>query len=145
VRCWGSNSGGELGDGSRELRTTPTPVAGLRDVVEVSAGLFHTCARRANGEVLCWGDGDHGEIGPESPGDEMVADPWNPHGPRTRRIRTRPAAVPGLPAVEQLSLADYYTCARVRGAAPWCWGRNDVGELGDGSRISRAAPAPVHW
>lgn len=63
VACWGANDRGQLGDGSNEMRTTPTPVVGLSDVVDIALGDRHTCALRATGEVLCWGGNDSAQIG----------------------------------------------------------------------------------
>jgi hypothetical protein len=61
--CWGWNTVGELGDGSTNDFSVPVSVTGLSDAVSVSAGGYHTCAVRANGEVLCWGDDDYGQLG----------------------------------------------------------------------------------
>ena len=36
---------------------------GLETVVEVSAGGRHACARRANGQVLCWGENTYAQLG----------------------------------------------------------------------------------
>ncbi|MCZ6614398.1 MAG: hypothetical protein O6920_01260, partial [Chloroflexi bacterium] len=45
LRCWGSNSEGELGDGTTTNRIMPVNVAGLASgVAAVSAGSSHTCA-----------------------------------------------------------------------------------------------------
>src|SRR5437867_2189869 len=58
VRCWGSNSSGELGDGTVEDRLVPTPVVGLADAVSIAAEQHHTCALRRGGELVCWGEID---------------------------------------------------------------------------------------
>jgi alpha-tubulin suppressor-like RCC1 family protein len=56
ARCWGTNEFAQLGDGvGGEPRAAPVNVSGVRDIVELRAGLFHTCARVRNGDVLCWG------------------------------------------------------------------------------------------
>ena len=44
VVCWGSNSDGQT--------TVP---ASLSDAVEITAGAYHTCARRGDATVECWG------------------------------------------------------------------------------------------
>jgi alpha-tubulin suppressor-like RCC1 family protein len=41
----------------------PTRVVGLDDVVEVTGGREHSCARTADGSVYCWGSNDSGELG----------------------------------------------------------------------------------
>ncbi len=64
VRCWGSNLFGQVGVGSLgDDRPKPTPVVGLTDVVEIRAGSWHTCARRSDGSVWCWGRNRSGQVG----------------------------------------------------------------------------------
>jgi alpha-tubulin suppressor-like RCC1 family protein len=56
VACWGDNQAGQLGiDPGTPTSTVPVAVPGLADIVEVAAGGSSTCARRSDGEVLCWG------------------------------------------------------------------------------------------
>lgn len=42
---------------------TPEPVELPAEIVEISAGTAHTCARARDGRVWCWGIGEHGELG----------------------------------------------------------------------------------
>lgn len=60
--CWGENSVGQLGDGTKERRLSPALVSGLSDIVELSAGAGHTCAL-GTGRVLCWGNNSSGQTG----------------------------------------------------------------------------------
>ena len=71
VVCWGSNRHGQLGVGTFLDRPTPAAVEGLSDVVEVGASLEFdatdregfACARRAGGDVWCWGDNRNLQLG----------------------------------------------------------------------------------
>jgi alpha-tubulin suppressor-like RCC1 family protein len=62
--CWGSNSHGQLGDGT--LGTGgPTPVRVLTELrfAGVSAGMFHNCGTTLVGSILCWGGNRAGQLG----------------------------------------------------------------------------------
>ncbi len=63
IRSFGSNNSGRLGDGTTAPnRTSPVKVVGLDDVVEVSAQNAGATARRADGSVWTWGNGQQGQL-----------------------------------------------------------------------------------
>jgi alpha-tubulin suppressor-like RCC1 family protein len=59
---WGYNHYGQVGDGTATDRSTGTRVMPLSKVMQVSAGLKHTCAI-SDGEVYCWGGNSYGQAG----------------------------------------------------------------------------------
>jgi alpha-tubulin suppressor-like RCC1 family protein len=62
LRCWGSNSAGQLGDGTTADSLTPrVALVGAR-VVELAAGEEHTCAVVAGARVVCWGGNRYGQL-----------------------------------------------------------------------------------
>jgi len=68
--CWGANSFGQLGDGTIQTRSVPTPVVEMDGgVTDVSAGYLHTCAVKS-GQTYCWGDDGFGQLadGADEPG-----------------------------------------------------------------------------
>ncbi|MBA2663107.1 MAG: hypothetical protein H0U74_12495 [Bradymonadaceae bacterium] len=85
--CWGSGANGQLGDGSYQgwnstdggvIRTTPTQVQNISSVSEISAGAYHSCAKRSSGQLFCWGQNFDGRLGDnqrqsESPVDRRYA------------------------------------------------------------------------
>ena len=113
VACWGYNWSGQIGDGTTDSRSSPTPVSGVDDAVAVTAGAEHTCVLRETGEVSCWGRA--GALG---------------NG--TGSGSTTPAGVVGLAGGQQVAAGDVNTCARDDAGLVWCWGPNDSGQLGLG-------------
>jgi Cys-rich repeat protein len=126
VLCWGTNSSGQLGDGTTTARTTPVAVTGLTDAVALAAGEASMCALRMGGTVVCWGSNAQSQLG---------------DGTTTNRLT--PVAVTGLTGASQLRAGLRHVCALVTGGALRCWGDNRLGQLGDGSRTNRGAPVAV--
>ena len=71
ARCWGSNSIGQLGNGStKSFSAAPVSVRGLggpgvlNGVTTLSAGGFHSCALSLPADnAACWGYNAHGQLG----------------------------------------------------------------------------------
>ena len=64
VYAWGDNRFGQLGVGKAVARSsTPRLVPGLGQAVGVACGQFHSLARDAEGRLMTWGWGVHGQLG----------------------------------------------------------------------------------
>ncbi|MCA9681819.1 MAG: DUF4215 domain-containing protein [Myxococcales bacterium] len=69
IRCWGWGARGQLGYGNAtNVGDNETPAsAGAVEIGGVATDIFvdgnHTCAVRADGRVLCWGDAGEGRLG----------------------------------------------------------------------------------
>jgi len=128
VKCWGSNSNGQLGDGSTAARSIPVDVIGLSNGVRaLTAGSYHTCALMSGGTVKCWGSNSDGQLGDGS-----------------TTSRSTPVDVAGLGGnVIALAAGAYHTCALTAGGGVKCWGQNEVGQLGDGTTTQRTTPVDV--
>jgi alpha-tubulin suppressor-like RCC1 family protein len=128
VKCWGYGGNGEIGDGSWVSRTTPRLVSGLSSgVVDISAGQHHFCAVTSTGAAKCWGYGAFGQLGENSTASRNV-----------------PVNVVGLSSgVASISGGIYQTCALTTSGGVKCWGHNNEGQLGDGTRTRRTTPVDV--
>lgn len=125
VLCWGSNSHGQLGNGSSGDSLTPTSVDLPHKAIAIAAGGSHTCA--SGGGVYCWGNNHSGQLG----------SPTNP-------ISRLPVQVQGGLIAENVSAGAAHTCA-VSNTSParstmYCWGANSNGALGNESTQDSIAP-----
>jgi len=120
VKCWGRNDTSQLGRGTVD----PDPgvmqvadVAGLSNVIDITAGYNHACALVEGGAVMCWGNGGRGKLGNDSDA-----------------TRATPVAVQNLGGeAVAIDAGDYQTCAVLASGAMQCWGYNFQGTLGNGS------------
>ena len=114
--CWGNNRNGYLAVGRKQVRVlAPAPVVGLRGKV-TTVGVGGSICAAGGGITSCWGRNVYGEL-----------------GDGTTTSRTRPVRVVGLPgAGAQVSAGGDSTCAVTRAGSVFCWGSDEVGQLGDG-------------
>ena len=63
IVCWGSNSDGQLGDGTTESSAAPVHVAGDLKFSSVTVGGEHTCGVAMDGRGYCWGSNQLGDLG----------------------------------------------------------------------------------
>jgi alpha-tubulin suppressor-like RCC1 family protein len=137
--CWGRNDQGQLGDGTLTSHPTlsdlvdtttnirPGAVAGTRTYQRIAAGGRHTCAL-SDGVGYCWGDDSFGQLG---------------NGQFSSAPSNKPARIASGLEFSTLSAGDSYSCAVASGGIGYCWGRNDSGQLGDGSRQHRSTPVAI--
>ena len=132
VSCWGYNYHGAVGDGlggnHDNNRNTPTQTASLgigRTAVSISGSHTHTCAILDDGSVSCWGYGGNGQLGDASNSNNLVPSLINSLGT-------------GRTAVA-ISAGTLHTTILDNGSVS-CWGRNDAGNLGDGSTTNSNVP-----
>jgi alpha-tubulin suppressor-like RCC1 family protein len=128
VWCWGSNTFGQLGDGSTDSSLMPVQVANLTAVQQISVGTYHSCALRRNGRVFCWGSNGNGQLGVDSSqiGDSLV-----------------PILLTGITDATQIDVATYHGCLVRATGRVFCWGDNSWGQLGDDTYDSRWRAARV--
>ncbi|MEO7112365.1 MAG: hypothetical protein ABI183_18110 [Polyangiaceae bacterium] len=140
VTCWGRNAGsgdhslgGALGHDPTtdeeclygKCDPTPTAVAGLTDVAQVSIGSGQTCALKTDHTVLCWGDNLHGKLGHDPATDTFVD-----ASSGSSLYDFTPTLVAGLSNVVEIAAGISHTCAATADNRVFCWGSNLYGQLG---------------
>jgi alpha-tubulin suppressor-like RCC1 family protein len=124
VRCFGSNSNGQLGngglgDGGTQNQSAPVAVTDssgveLSGVSALSSGSFHTCALVSGGGVQCWGSNAFGAVGGDIGGDINLS---------------APNAVSGLAPISYLSAGYDHTFGSTASGAFFGLGSDLFGEL----------------
>ncbi|WP_445341567.1 RCC1 domain-containing protein [Bifidobacterium sp. ESL0820] len=124
--AWGSNSQGQLGDGTTTDRYTPvrvkTPAGAPGDFtyLQVSAGYWHSLAVSSDGYTYAWGSNYAGQLG-----DGTTTDRYTPV-----RVKT-PAGTPGDFTYLQVSAGRDHSLAVGSDGYTYAWGCNLDGQLGN--------------
>ncbi len=133
VWAWGSNRNAKLGDGTEIDRSAPIPTLLTAQITAICAAGEHSLALRADGVVLSWGINETGQLGSgsDSPG-----------------FRPQPGPVVGLAGVEAIACGGGpfslgHSLAVLGDGSVRAWGRNNAGQLGNGSTTSANSPVTV--
>lgn len=165
VICFGWNGDGQLGDGTTTSTGTGIYALGLWNGVQaIAAGDSHTCALADAGTVKCWGAGYKNSSGKSTPVDipgltgvDAISTGKNYScGLMSSKLKCWSGAgsVADIPLGQfavwkAVSVGDGSTCgvvkslARGGGTSVRCWGSNNYGELGDGTKTDSATPVDV--
>lgn len=122
VYTWGSNGGGQLGDGTRTNRTMPVRVelpAAVTSVSAIAGGGFHSLALTNNG-VYAWGNNTFGQLG-----DGTITTSLVPVKVIYEK-KTAPAAVTAI-------AAGFWHSLGIGDGNIYGWGYGGNGELGSNS------------
>jgi alpha-tubulin suppressor-like RCC1 family protein len=130
VLCWGKNTYGQLGNGSRVDSSQLVKVEGLADAVELAVGRDFSCARLEAGSVVCWGNDENGQLG-------------DGRGPKVGALGLRPVAVAGLHSPTQLSTGEFHVCALEHAGTVKCWGNSGNGQIGSDAQRAFGKPLPI--
>ncbi len=143
-KCWGWNNYGQLGEGTPSpwptQRNAPEWVeltAGLpnSDNLTIAAGSQHTCSVRYS-NAYCWGSNIYGQLGDGNIGTTFNRNSSSPVLHDSGGIL--------LVGVTDVAAGNSHTCAIVGAAGNvMCWGRRNVGQLGDGIYSGATSAYPV--
>lgn len=120
----GSNTYGQLGDGTTTSHTAPIQVPGISGITDISAGQFSSAVLKSDGTVWMWGGNSNGQL-----------------GDGTTTQRTSPVQVSGLSGITAISVGPGATMVALKSdGTVWGWGANNYGQLGDGTTAERHSP-----
>lgn len=123
IQCWGNNYYGQLGGGESSSSTSPGPVQGLPQTIQIAMLSVYdsgSCAMLSDGSIQCWGNNIYGQLGRNT---------------EAETSSFTPAAVQGLSletdaTAQAISSGEGHTCVLFSDNAIQCWGANNYGQLG---------------
>jgi alpha-tubulin suppressor-like RCC1 family protein len=96
---------------------------------QLSAGGAHVCGVTTEDKAYCWGNNNAGQLGVGSAAGSGYY--------------VTPIPVAGVRSFRSVSAGTNHTCGVTTGDVLFCWGLNDRGQLGDGTKIDRKRPVRV--
>jgi alpha-tubulin suppressor-like RCC1 family protein len=131
VYCWGANHVGQLADGTRTDRSLPRAIASTVHFTTITSGWEHTCGVAESGQAYCWGSDHAGQLGRGG----------NVHSDGFAAV---PTVVAGTSSFRLIDAGVAHTCGLTPDGAAYCWGWNELGQLGIGATsFATSSPSPV--
>jgi len=138
VLFWGLNTTGQVGDGSKTNRLTPTDITAKFDlhagesVVDICPGGGHSSALTSENRLFMWGDNISGQLGDGT----MVA--------KLSPVDITPQfALTAGETITQVLLRGGNSSAITSSARVFTWGNNGFGQLGDGTTVAKSSPVDI--
>jgi alpha-tubulin suppressor-like RCC1 family protein len=125
---WGANFDGQLGDGTTIQRTTPVQIGTDNSWVKIHSGTSFSLALKNNGTLWSWGSNFYGELGNNT----------------TIISQTVPVQIGTGNQWQNIGGGAAHGLAVRNDGTVWAWGRNEFGQLGDGTTIKRTEPIQVN-
>ncbi|MEZ5216014.1 MAG: hypothetical protein R2715_05305 [Ilumatobacteraceae bacterium] len=124
VLATGTNTSGQLGDGTTTPPTRSWTQVLVDDAIEVASGSEFGLVLRADGTLWGFGSNRYGQLGDVGP-------------------ENQPAPVQIMSEVAHVAAGNTHTVVLKRDGSVWTFGRNRAGQLGDGSLTGRSRPQQV--
>lgn len=144
VYCWGGAGNGQSGASAYDetyyrTYTVPKEVTGLPGVPKrVAVGLGHSCAlvelSGGKHKVYCWGANEFGQLGANKDASHLS------YSRTPQPVHVGPGGLPSSEDVVTLAAGANRGCAIMTNKRAYCWGKNDDGQIGDGTYEHRFSP-----
>lgn len=133
--CWGANGIGQLGNNTTTNSSVPTAVntAGVlngKSLSVLSSGEGHACGLDS-GAAYCWGYNVAGQLGNNTTTTSLVPTAVNT------------ATVLSGRRLTDIGAGSAHTCALDDAGLSFCWGLNNVGQLGNNTTTNSSVAVPV--
>jgi alpha-tubulin suppressor-like RCC1 family protein len=126
VWSWGSNTLGQLGDGTYIDKDTPTLISGVNNVKSIAAGSNHNVVIKTDGTLWAWGVNFSGEL-----------------GDGTFSGKDTPIQIGTDTNWKSISSISEHNVALKTNGTLWTWGTNQNGQLGNGDPELNSLTVPT--
>ena len=122
---WGSDSYGQLGDGTPGVgSTSPVRIGTDTNWATLSLGTYHTLATRTDGSLWAWGRNEYGQLGTTTSGD-----------------RYTPTQIGTGTTWRMAAAGQFHSAAIDTDGKLWTWGISPEGQLGHNSPTPSRCPS----
>jgi alpha-tubulin suppressor-like RCC1 family protein len=128
VYCWGDNTSGQtcVSLVTADMTSHPVLIPNVDTASTVLAGGTSACALLQSGQLRCWGDNDHGQLGT---------------GDLPQKLVLVPKEIMAFSSpIKDVSLGESHACAALESGELYCWGADSNSELGDGDTFDENLP-----
>ncbi|MGE5549953.1 MAG: PKD domain-containing protein [Bacteroidota bacterium] len=138
IWAWGINDNGQLGDGTTANSAIPLQVKGiggagyLTEIADIFGARRHALAVGRDGTVYAWGNNSDGQLGNGTISSSLL--PSQVLGPGGGGLLT---------GVTKACGGYFHSLALKADGTVWAWGKNNYGQLGDGTTTGKSTPVQV--
>jgi RHS repeat-associated protein len=126
VSAFGTNTYGEIGNGTTTTAKTPVTLTSPTGVSQVAAGQYFSLALTTSGHVYSWGENNDGQL-----------------GLGTTTNESSPQELTSLSNVVAIAAGQAFGLAVTSSGAVYSWGYNNDGQLGNGTTTTEKSPVQV--
>ncbi|SHG14147.1 RCC1 domain-containing protein [Chryseobacterium vrystaatense] len=124
--AWGSNSNGQLGDGTTVDRKVPIQIGTGNNWLKIDTKDYYTVAIKTDGTLWTWGKNHNGQLGDGTEVDKYI-----------------PTQIGTATNWQSMSAGSNHTLAIKTDGTLWGWGGNFYGQLGNGTTIDTTVPTQI--
>lgn len=128
--CWGGNLGNGTEGSYSNVPVAVTLPFGVSSFRSISVGEMSSCAVANTGEAYCWGLNTYGQLG-------------NGTINNGESVPVKVSLPEGVTSFRSVSTSGFLACGIADDGMAYCWGKNDLGQLGNVNYTNESSGKPI--